>query len=131
MFEFTLDLNGKFPFSISVLYKHFRVNDANRSTNEAAVKHAMQTEIKTTQFRNHILNIDLMLRVLILYISFGTYNLEKFVLMSSLGSNHAFTFNKPTQYVLDHGDYEITEILKRFNSEADAERGDTNRVISV
>ena len=49
MYVFTLDLNRKSLFS---LYKHFRINDANRSTNDATSKHATQTEIKTTQLRN-------------------------------------------------------------------------------
>ena len=52
-FEFALDLNGKSPFSVLALYKHFRINDANRSTNDATSKHATQTETKTMQLRNH------------------------------------------------------------------------------
>ena len=45
-FEFALDLNGKFPFSVLVLHKHFRINEENRSTNDATSKHA-------TQLQNH------------------------------------------------------------------------------
>ena len=48
-FEFVLDLNGKSPFSVLALYKHFRINDTNRSTNDANSKHATQTETKTMQ----------------------------------------------------------------------------------
>ena len=47
-FEFVLDLNWKSPFSVLNLYKHFRFNDANRSTNDATSKQATQTETKTT-----------------------------------------------------------------------------------
>ena len=41
------------PFSVLALYKHLRINDANRSTNYATSKHAMQTETKTMQLQKH------------------------------------------------------------------------------
>ena len=44
-----LDLKGNFPFSVLALYKHFRISDANRSTNDATSKHATQTETKTSK----------------------------------------------------------------------------------
>ena len=53
MYALTLDLNGKSSFSVLALYKHFRINDANRSTNDPASRHATQTETKRTQLRNH------------------------------------------------------------------------------
>ena len=48
-FEFALDLNRKSPFSVLALYNHIRINDANRSINDATLKHATQTETKTMQ----------------------------------------------------------------------------------
>ena len=44
-FEFALVLNGKHPFSVLALYKHFRINDVTS-------KHATQTDTKTTQLQN-------------------------------------------------------------------------------
>ena len=41
--EFELDLKGKSPYSILALYKYFRINDANRSTNGTTSKQAAQT----------------------------------------------------------------------------------------
>ena len=43
-FYVALDLNGKSPFYGLALYKHFRINDANRSANDATSKHATVTE---------------------------------------------------------------------------------------
>ena len=34
------------------MYKHFPINDANRSTDDATSKHATQTETKTMQLQN-------------------------------------------------------------------------------
>ena len=51
-FEFALDLDGKSSFSVLALYKHFPINDANRSTNDTTSKYATQAEAKTMQLRN-------------------------------------------------------------------------------
>ena len=45
-FDFALDLNGISPFSLSALYKYYRINDATS-------KHVTQTETKSRQLRNH------------------------------------------------------------------------------
>ena len=48
MYVFTLHFNGKSPFTALALYKHFRIKDANRSTNDTTSKRATQAETKTT-----------------------------------------------------------------------------------